>query len=112
MTGFKTRKRHCEKCTHWVKYNKKRYECGRALGGFDCSYEGIDGKRLPTYEELEEELTEKGKQIEELEAQIEKMKCCTNCKHYKHLVGCMIADQPNHRQCDVDNWKSWKLKEN
>lgn len=55
-------------------------------------------------EALEEELTEKDRQIE-------KMKCCANCKHYKHLVGCMIADQPNHRQCDVDNWKSWKLKE-
>ena len=49
-------------------------------------------------------------EIKRLNEQIEKMKCCTNCKHYKHRVGCMKADKPIHRQCDIDNWKSWELE--
>ena len=47
----------------------------------------------------------------ELKAQIEKMKNCANCRHYKHMVGCMKADKPNHRECDNDNWESWECKE-
>ena len=51
--------------------------------------------------------------LEAKEKQIEKMKCCTNCKHFKPLSGCMVADKPIHRQCDAegDNWKSWELAE-
>lgn len=61
--------------------------------------------------ELTNTKTELKSKITELEKQIEKMKCCANCNSYKLMVGCMKADKPNHRQCDIDNWKSWELAE-
>ena len=69
------------------------------------------GERRMTYEEkLDEALewqkqqTEKDKRIKELEAQIEKMKCCGNCD-----VGdkaCYVRTQEYVNICP-----SWKLKE-
>ena len=79
--------------------------------------------------EAQSQLTEKDKQIEELqevragqakllnqdterimelETQIEKMKCCTNCR-YCNQWGEVNPNSPNCKKC---NWLSnWKLKE-
>ena len=49
-------------------------------------------------------LAQKSKRIAELEAQIEKMKCCQNCKHH-YFMG-------NDLECkliDCDNNESWEL---
>ena len=43
------------------------------------------------------------KRIAELEAQIEKMKCCGNCDWSNYL--------PNGNCLDCDGKKNWKLKE-
>jgi hypothetical protein len=46
---------------------------------------------------------------EELKAQIEKMKCCENCKHHYWLyeeLSCRI------HKIDVDTCNSWEVKEN
>ena len=47
------------------------------------------------------------KRIAELEAQIEKMKCCTNCR-YCNQWGEANSNSPNCKKC---NWTSnWKLR--
>ena len=88
-----------------------------------------DWKKYPTYEHALEDfingiLTEKDKQIEELcqtvnrkikdirrlEAQIEKMKCCGNCKHH-HFMGdelkCYL-DYDTEFEC-LKTKQSWEL---
>ena len=69
------------------------------------------GERRMTYEEkLDEALewqkqqTEKDRRIKELEAQIEKMKCCQNCSHLCSrcelgIDGCYVCSK-------------WEIKEN
>jgi hypothetical protein len=41
------------------------------------------------------------KRIEELEAQIEKMKCCFNCKH----------SRTEYEHCRTDKSEKWEIKE-
>ena len=41
------------------------------------------------------------KRIEELEAQIEKMKCCVNCKH----------SRTEYEHCKTDKHEKWEIKE-
>lgn len=74
--------------------------CPENKGGYICEKEYNDKC-----------LAQKIEYIKELKAQIKKMKNCANCRHYKHKVGCMKADKPNHIQCDVDNWESWEFTE-
>ena len=42
------------------------------------------------------------KRIAELEAQIEKMKCCYNCKH----------SRTEYEHCRTDKHEKWEIKEN
>ena len=42
------------------------------------------------------------KRIEQLEAQIEKMKCCYNCKHTR----------TEYEHCKTDKHEKWEIKEN
>ena len=42
------------------------------------------------------------KRIEELEEQIEKMKCCFNCKH----------SRTEYEHCKTDKHEKWEIKEN
>ena len=46
--------------------------------------------------------TDKDKRIAELEQQIEKMKCCYNCKH----------SRTEYEHCRTDKSEKWELKEN
>ena len=56
--------------------------------------------------------------IEELEAQIEKMKCCSNCKHYQYLndagyYTCIKDGKRNgrtYRSCKF-NFEKWEFEE-
>ena len=45
------------------------------------------------------ELTDK---VRELEAQIEKMKCCANCRH----------SRTEYEHCRTDKHEKWEIKEN
>lgn len=49
------RRAECEHCKSWVRYDASRFECARALGGFDCAFESRDGWKPKTYEDLEKE---------------------------------------------------------
>ena len=52
--------------------------------------------------------TEKDKKIEELEQQIEKMKCCTNCRYCIKEWGEFNPNSPNCKKCH--NQSNWKLR--
>ena len=46
------------------------------------------------------------KKISELKEQIEKMKCCENCKHYYNQNGDTWCELPKDVDCtDFDNWE-------
>ena len=46
-------------------------------------------------------MIKKNKQIAELEAQIEKMKCCANCKYSRTV----------YEHCRTDKHENWEIKE-
>ena len=51
--------------------------------------------------------------IKQLEAQIEKMKCCENCKQHRfwgNELGCKL-DLDKQFECDNNNHKYWELGE-
>lgn len=57
------------------------------------------------------------KRIEELETQIEKMKCCSNCRHYRYQVDakyctCVKDGKRNgkdYRSCKSFNLEKWEF---
>lgn len=50
--------------------------------------------------------------IKSLEAQIEKMKCCGNCKNFNNFrVHCEL-DVTHSVECHCNNYKLWEIKEN
>lgn len=51
------------------------------------------------------------KRIAELEAQIEKMKCCFNCKHH-YFIGDELECRLLDNGIGCDNEEKWELKEN
>ena len=80
----------------------------------DCYTNYVDGyidsaePREKRIEELEEKLANADYQLEgrdneirELEAQIEKMKCCFNCKH----------SRTEYEHCKTDKHEKWEIKE-
>ena len=66
---------------------------------------------VSAYKKLEVEVENKDKRIAELEAQIEKMKCCENCKHHyialDDTTSCKLLDRfASSKPCD-----KWEIKE-
>lgn len=57
---------------------------------------------VSAYKKLEAELENKDAKIAELEAKIEKMKCCTNCKHSRTV----------YEHCKTNKHEKWEIKEN
>lgn len=51
--------------------------------------------------DLQNKVNEKDRRIAELKAQIEKMKCCTNCKH----------SRTEYEHCRTDKHEKWEIKE-
>lgn len=49
-------------------------------------YCGRDSYYATYYDEVVDEITQRLERIEELEAQIEKMKCCENCKYNRPVT--------------------------
>ena len=50
--------------------------------------------------------------IVELEAIIEKMKCCGNCKSYTNVGSKCLLDMEDSLDCRTNNYSNWKLKDN
>ena len=50
--------------------------------------------------------------IAELEAIIEKMKCCENCKSHTNVGSKCLLDIEDSLGCRANNYSNWKLKDN
>ena len=50
--------------------------------------------------------------IAELEAIIEKMKCCENCKSHINVGSKCLLDMEDSLDCRANNYSNWKLKDN
>ena len=48
--------------------------------------------------------------IAELEAIIEKMKCCENCKSHTNVGSKCLLDMEDSLDCRTNNYSNWKLK--
>ena len=46
-----------------------------------------------------------GAMAEDFAKQIEKMKCCGNCKQYRYTGTCMIDDEEIAGDCHCDKWE-------
>ena len=51
------------------------------------------------------------KRIAELEAQIEKMRCCENCRNYNNFHRHCEFDATHSVECHCNNYKLWEIKE-
>lgn len=51
--------------------------------------------------DLQNKVEEKDKRITELETQIDKMKCCFNCRH----------SRTEYEHCKTDKHEKWEMKE-
>ena len=50
--------------------------------------------------------------IAELEAIIEKMKCCENCESHTNVGSKCLLDIEDSLECRANNYSNWKLKDN
>jgi len=90
--------------------NKERqiaYECG-FLDGAD-RMRGEMQKLKEDNADLKQSLDWANEREKELKAQIEKMKCCENCKHHYWLYEELMC---RIHKIDVDTCNSWEVKEN
>jgi predicted RNase H-like nuclease (RuvC/YqgF family) len=65
----------------------------------------IDARQIRALQKQNGELTDK---VKELEAQIEKMKCCGNCAKNGHIC---VAEEMQGKLCGKNKDK-WEIKEN
>ena len=94
----------------WYKFDAREYPNGgfsttRQYRIVGSAYADIAEKRIADLEAYNEKLLngdiEKHNKIVELKAQIEKMKCCFNCKH----------SRTEYEHCKTDKHEKWELKE-
>lgn len=68
-------------------------------------YCGVDGYYGDYLDDVNAEMLKRFNRLAELEAQIEKMKCCENCR-YCNKWGEANSNSPNCKKCNwVSNWK-------
>ena len=98
---------------------ERAYICGRRkseeqiaeLEESNKEWQRACGVKSDTNSQLIEQLADKVEKIAELEAQIEKMKCCENCKHHyialDDTTSCKLLDRlASSKPCD-----KWEIKE-
>ena len=70
---------YCKQCSDFSLEDMARaYRRGKNKGARDKAIQNVGFYQ----KQMQDIYDKKNKQIEELEAQIEKMKCCRNCKHF------------------------------
>ena len=79
---------------------EKNYYANRPIEPYSSDDCPNDWANIAHY--AEENLERAFKRIVELEAQIEKMKCCYNCKH----------SRTEYEHCKTDKHEKWEIKEN
>jgi len=72
------------------------------------NYCGVDGYYGDYLDNVNEEMLKRFNRLAELEAQIEKMKCCTNCRYCIKEWGEFNPNSPNCKKCH--NQSNWKLR--
>ena len=75
-------------------------------------YCGVDGYYGDYLDNVNAEMLKRFNRLADLEAQIEKMKCCENCKHHyialDDTTSCKLLDRfASSKPCD-----KWEIKEN
>ncbi len=65
------------------------------------NYCGVDGYYGDYLDNVNAEMLKRFNRLAELEAQIEKMKCCANCKH----------SRTEYEHCRTDKHEKWEIKE-
>lgn len=78
---------------------EKNYYANRPIEPYSSDDCPNDWANIAHY--AEENLERVFKRIVELEAQIEKMKCCYNCKH----------SRTEYEHCKTDKHEKWEIKE-
>lgn len=78
---------------------EKNYYADRPIEPYSSDDCPNDWANIAHY--AEENLERAFKRIVELEAQIEKMKCCVNCKH----------SRTEYEHCKTDKHEKWEIKE-
>lgn len=78
---------------------EKNYYANRPIEPYSSDDCPNDWANIAHY--AEENLERAFKRIVELEAQIEKMKCCYNCKH----------SRTEYEHCKTDKHEKWEIKE-
>ena len=73
------------------------------------AFNGYDKKAVEVY--IEELNHAHEKEVEELKAQIEKMKCCGNCKHQKYDYESKYCEFDATREKECVNLSEWELAE-
>lgn len=68
------------------------------------NYCGVDGYYGDYLDNVNTEILKRLNRLAELEAQIEKMKCCENCKHHR-----FCGDVLECKIIDCNNLESWEL---
>ena len=79
---------------------EKNYYANRPIEPYSSDDCPNDWANITHY--AEENLERAFNRIVELEAQIEKMKCCYNCKH----------SRTEYEHCKTDKHEKWEIKEN
>jgi hypothetical protein len=64
-------------------------------------YCGVDGYCGDYLDNVNAEMLKRFNRLAELEAQIDKMKCCYNCKH----------SRTEYEHCKTDKHEKWEIKE-
>ena len=90
-----------ENDTYWVDCRDKVTDAYLASAEPREKQIQIDARQIRALQKQNGELTDK---VKELEAQIEKMKCCENCKHHR-----FCGDVLECKIIDCNNLESWEL---
>lgn len=89
---------YCNQCSDFSLEDMARaYRRGKNKGARDKAIQNVGFYQ----KQMQDIYDKKNKQIAELEAQIEKMKCCFNCKH----------SRTEYEHCRTDKHEKWEMKE-
>ena len=92
--------------------DKERREIKDAL--LQCAKEN-ENRNYPTFHIVVSSICRSAKErIEEFEQQVEKMKCCNNCKHYLKALEMEVLDLDKdelREPCNVcEDYNKWELR--
>ena len=94
---------YCKQCSDFSLEDMARaYRRGKNKGARDKAIQNVGFYQ----KQMQDIYDKKNKQIEELEAQIEKMKCCGNCAKNGHIC---VAEEIQGKLCGKNKDK-WELR--